>query len=781
MNSSLLNSLIEDNDEEIVEADVNTSDPNSTGTHDVGMNASTDSLNSALSKAKAVTSAPTPTAKIGESEDVSTDDDTMEEEDTREEKLKKLFKIPPKELKLQVEEKIKKSPNIVAALETAIQDYQIPAQVMCNDKIKTIKVNEDMVIAPSNIAAASNKDAIIRALAALLDNISGRIDNRLDAIQNQNIELTQQFISDDSNLTDTEPEPVFNADANQGSMSSIPKEDTPSTMFGAEAPGDMPTDDNIGESSQMIDLYETFNESSNMGYELFSLLGYDVKPTNVGMYSESVASTAVDPTKLKYMRFDNSGIVNAIKFINKAREAQSDIKEDRLLDAQKLRFDPNWNRAIEELERQFDCHIDLSVIDDEDIVGYTTANRVDPVHEKVTISKKYGFKLNGFRMRIVVSNGMFRFTASKDPKLFGQHVISILLHEIFHNICTMLMWDNAAWVTAYTATINAAIAADSAKMKRTILTRYINTLEKQSGNKISKIKKKAMITRLMFITSYKPLKNAVKLVKNLKKSVKAKDVPKDTSVADAYAKDYINKAEQAIQNVEDSYKSRPGSIISAILISVATAIGFVFKATLPLAFFIGIPASIIAIADAAWPGISKREYKAFMNSKDLEEQFADAFAAMYKLPVTFFFVVGAHDEYKFAFNDLDPKILDELVKVMYKFSNLTMDPHPTDFQRTSQAIKACEDILKTNINTSSEQAKYLKWLVDNFSNIKQTSVDDVKDDPTFDPKMTADLDAHLDNLIQHGRKNINIVESFEYVMRQFGEADYILEHGEVGE
>jgi hypothetical protein len=110
-----------------------------------------------------------------------------------------------------------------------------------------------------------------------------------------------------------------------------------------------------------------------------------------------------------------------------------------------------------------------------------------------------------------------------------------------------------------------------------------------------------------------------------------------------------------------------------------------------------------------------------------------------------------------------------------------MDPHPTDYQRSSQAIKACEAILKTNINTSSEQAKYLKWLVDNFSNIKQTSVDDVKDDPTFDPKMTADLDAHLDNLIQHGRKNINIVESFEYVMRQFGEADYILEHGEAGE
>jgi ABC-type multidrug transport system fused ATPase/permease subunit len=382
-------------------------------------------------------------------------------------------------------------------------------------------------------------------------------------------------------------------------------------------------------------------------------------------------------------------------------------------------------------------------------------------------------------MKIVVSNGLFRFAVSKDPKLFGQHVVSILLHEIFHNICTMLMWDNAAWVTAYTATINAAIAADSAKMKRTILTRYINTLEKQSGNKISKIKKKAMITRLMFITSYKPLKNAVKMVKNLKKNTKGD--PKDTSVADAYAKDYLNKAERAIQNVEDNYRTRPGNVIGAILISVATAISFVFKATIPVAFFIGIPASLISIGLAALPGMMRSAHNNFMNSKDLEEQFADAFAAMYKLPVTFFLVVGPQDDYKFAFNDFDPKLLDDLTKTMQKLSNLVMDPHPTDFQRSSQAIKACEAILKTNINTSSEQSKYLKWLVDNFSNIKQTSVDDAGNDPTFDAKMTADLDAHLDNLIQHGRKNINIVESFEYVMRQFGEADYILEHGEVGE
>ena len=108
MNSSLLNSLIEDNDEEIVEADVNTSDPNSTGTHDVGMNASTDSLNSALTKAKTVTSTPPPTTKIGESEDVSTDD---MENDNREDKLKKLFKIPPKELKLQVEDRIIRFPH----------------------------------------------------------------------------------------------------------------------------------------------------------------------------------------------------------------------------------------------------------------------------------------------------------------------------------------------------------------------------------------------------------------------------------------------------------------------------------------------------------------------------------------------------------------------------------------------------------------------------------------------------------------------------------------------
>jgi hypothetical protein len=58
----------------------------------------------------------------------------------------------------------------------------------------------------------------------------------------------------------------------------------------------------------------------------------------------------------------------------------------------------------------------------------------------------------------------------------------------------------------------------------------------------------------------------------------------------------------------------------------------------------------------------------------------------------------------------------------------------------------------------------LEWLVNGFDSIEDTSVDDVVlgESPVFDPNATADLNKHLENLIQHGRKNINITESFDF-------------------
>ena len=175
--------------------------------------------------------------------------------------------------------------------------------------------------------------------------------------------------------------------------------------------------------------------------------------------------------------------------------------------------------------------------------------------------------------------------------------------------------------------------------------------------------------------------------------------------------------------------------------------------------------ALIKTGIAAYPAMLRKMAQQFKSGKDLEEQFADAFAAMYKLPVVFHFVPSEDHQTKFKYNEMSSTNLDKLVKLFSEIGTLIMDVHPTDYQRASQAIKAAKQILADGGKfIDPTQKRYLEWLVNGFDSIEDTSVDDVVlgESPVFDPNATADLNKHLENLIQHGRKNINITESFDF-------------------
>lgn len=723
--------------------------------------------------------------------------------------------------KAVVEAAIAKSLNVVAALEGVASEYKVaPSHIMVDNSLKSIKVQEDMIIAPESKNVQGNKENIVRAIATLLDNIGCRIDKKFDDYQMnciaQNKELERQQMLDAQNRPtfDSSPSKVYFNDQDDIAAGVSETNDTPNQSFGSdtsistdgpepksfgtgispEAPepqsfgnGDSPepvepksfgSKDDVEEACENIAmeaLYDAYG-TPYIGTALFSAMGYNVEKTSVVQEATTNGSSGITPDDIKYMRFDNSGIVKAVKCFNEMRKNQSEVKEDNSLDYRKIVNDPKFKEGIDALSEQFDCVLKLTLENTDEMVGYTMVDRYTNPRHKVTISKKSGFKLNGYKIYVNISMGLFKFVSPKDESLFGQMLVSVLLHEIFHNITTLLMWDNAAWIGAYMVTITRAIQTKSPKVKKILIQKYIEYTENMAGRKMNKIKKIALQKQLFALCSAKEIQKSFDDSKKIRKAVESTSVSSannDPASGNAAAEELIKKLNEVIPDLKNQYKTKPGKVAEAIMSWVGaafiTAAAFFAPFNAPGVLALGILLSVgfatIKTFEAALPAMLRQMAKQFKSGKDLEEQFADAFAAMYKLPVIFHFVPGEDFTQKYKFNDLSYENLDKLVKLFQEFGVLIMDPHPTDYQRASQAIKAAKQILDEGGKyIDPAQKKYLQWLVNGFDSIEDTSVDDVNpgESPVFDPNATADLNKHLDNLIQHGRKNINITESFNF-------------------
>ena len=726
-----------------------------------------------------------PSTSFGESDDVTSGMET----DESEKDLAATWEKSKAKNKTVVEAAIDKSPNVVAALEAVADIYKVPpSHILADNSLRKIKVQEDFIIAPENTNVQGNKENIIRAIATLLDNIGCRIDKQLDDYQNsciaQNKEIErQQMLSaqERPSFDDTTSKVYFN-DQDDITADVKPQPFGDDSLELQDVPEPKAFGDEDEDSSVMEYLYDLYG-TPYIGSTMFSEMGYDVdKYSSSSEFIQEAntnGSSTINPEDIKYMRFDNSGIVKAIKCFNEMRKNQSDVKEDNLLDYKKIISDPKFKEGIDALSEQFDCNLKITLENTEESIGYTMTDRdVNPRH-KVTISKKSGFKLNGYRIYVTISMGLFQFASPKDEDKFGQMLVSILLHEIFHNITTLLMWDNAAWIGSYMATITRAIQTKSPKVKKILIQKYIENTEKMSGRKMNKIKKLALQKQLFALCSAKQIQKAFDSAKGLKKKVESSTVVsggEESKSADASAEMLIDNLNKMIPDLKDQYKTKPGKVAGSIIswalwiiVSMLGAIGYgMGTVTLgPVIFFsiIGFLHSSLKTFDAASPALLRKMAEQFKSGKDLEEQFADAFAAMYKLPVVFHFVPSEDFTQKYKYNELSTKNLDKLVSLFKEFGTLIMDEHPTDFQRASQAIKAAKQILDEGgkyIDTT--QKRYLEWLVNGFDSIEDTSVDDVVqgESPVFDPEATVDLNKHLENLIQHGRKNINITESFNF-------------------
>lgn len=693
---------------------------------------------------------------------------------------------------------INESEDLVTALEAVGAMYGIPSSnILIDDSLRSIKVVNENIIAPSNINPSGNAKAIMCSIGAVLDYISQRIDDKLTTFQLKNIDehhppssvrreanpakgnVVARYVDNNNDeiiVYDTGLVDMANTKEAQRKVEELRQDMkipmyNPQTMqrptyFSDEdditqgldmnindaeindSSMDIETNDistQIQESHFYMDLMDKFNGTRHLGYDLLTSQGFDfVKPTGE-IVQESVSSKkdkkTINPEDIRHMKFDNTNILKAIKYMNDARAEQTSRGRDSWT-VKQLINNPNWQKAIDCLNKQFNAHINIRFInDDENGRGMFTSIWND-IKTNITISKSKGFQLNGLSIDIFVINKSIDGEGPKnDPSMFGQFVIAGLLHEIFHNISSALRQSNGEFYATLGSTIALASTMDSAKSRRAIITNYVNTLEELGGKKLGLISKKKLIKQMLLssVAQHDEL-----MMQELKKKIDNNDGSLDEKEID----DLIRKYEDRI-NKYNKQRKRSKNPFFKLIRGIGCVVGAILTCTV-IGAIIGIPLLLWSIDTD-----DDKYIQSFRSEKHMEEYFCDLFAGMYKLPIAF--LTGKPGDRKFTMNSIDPEKLKKLSRLEKELYEIMCSTYPTIQERTYAAVKIAKTLFESNDKLDPALKKYCQWIIDNHSNILDTDIETDYNDNTFDPKSAEDLDGHLQNLIN--QNNITLTES----------------------
>lgn len=175
-----------------------------------------------------------------------------------------------------------------------------------------------------------------------------------------------------------------------------------------------------------IELVSKFNDKIHEVYDILT------NPNRHGMMEiNKAAKMTFKPLKVKDMvdiySIDTRHLNNAIKLLNEFVEACHGVALNS-----KATSSPKYNAAMTELEYQFNCNIEYKMYD---CGGATPTHYSRKGMEKATFYKNKGFDLGGATITLYNDINYCYKTA---PKVAGQMHVSIICHEIFHNIAMML-------------------------------------------------------------------------------------------------------------------------------------------------------------------------------------------------------------------------------------------------------------------------------------------------------------------------------------------------------
>ena len=131
-------------------------------------------------------------------------------------------------------------------------------------------------------------------------------------------------------------------------------------------------------------------------------------------------------------------------------------------------------------------------------------------------------------------------------------------------------------------------------------------------------------------------------------------------------------------------------------------------------------------------------------TKDLEEEWCDMFAAMYKLPVTFKVMTQKGN---YTPDQVSKELMERYNRASIDVGKLIMDCHPSDAERNRLSIKICKDLLEDKKHLDPEVVKYLEWLQKAYGQLgEQSEIDNIYNKSVFDPNEANNLDEHIQHL-----------------------------------
>lgn len=704
----------------------------------------------------------------------------------------------------KVQKAISESGDLITALEAVGAMYGIPpSNIIADDTATSIRVVNDNIIAPPMGNPSSQTKSIVCAIGAVLDFISQRVDDKLNTYQMNNINTGRiedsiananpakgkcigryeddeggEILAYDTGFVDMPNTPAARAkvtelrasntiptfDPSPNPASTAPTyftedEDDISTGVDMDAGSNTDPDaltpnnvaDAIQESAYHINMIAKLGDTTHLGYDLLRKHGFDfVKPIDSVIQESSTDNDEkkkVRVTDIKHMKFDNTNIIKAVEYFNKARDAQDNAKNGSM-DLDKFINDPNYEKAIGCLNKQFDCRINLRFFKTPQGKYENTGTVIyDDLKKKLTVSKSKGFQLGGLPIEIMTYNHYFENSSPKDIELFGQSIVSTICHEIFHNIAFVLRKENVRMGMSLTMALHIAANAKTVKDRRIILTNYVDSLEEYSGKGLfNRMVKRKIVKQLMALTT---VHDNEALIKEIQKST---DKNKESS--DKYIDELIKKYKKNVrQNKPTAMKNVfpiVGAAASIITMIVAPSSSVLYGASIAAGFFSTIAFGMLSF-DISYYSMKKT----YDNSKLYEEYYCDLFASMYKLP-KFFFIGPSKKGY--VSNDFNDEKIKELAKLEKEYYESIFCRYPTDLERTYAGVKIAKKLLKDK-DLDPSLKKYCQWIVDNFSNVTKSNIDEIYNKTTFDPKEAEDLDKHLEDLIKDN--NIVLTESFK--------------------